>query len=303
MAAAPEKDNGYRMLSRALASLDGFSDGLREAARQSWARTEGSGEARVEIADTINMDILKGDFASAERGVQRFEALVERDPSSSSHSLPAVQLVGVQLETGRRADAARTARTYLDRRRAWTSQATRGASTILPDPVFFMLSVLHHAGKMGSAEYNRERDELLAEWSKDDLAARYAWYMAYAATAETRAEATDALAVLPQFPHLPAATSWTMVTAQVGTTYLLAGRTDDAAPLLESGAAACFALDQPILHTRAQYDLGLVREALGNKDGACAAYGVVLARWGKASPRSVTAEMARARMRAIGCVF
>ncbi|HEU4533313.1 MAG TPA: hypothetical protein VFS00_04315, partial [Polyangiaceae bacterium] len=45
--------------------------------------------------------------------------------------------------------------------------------------------------------------------------------------------------------------------------------------------------------------LGLAREAVGDRDGACEADRVVLGRWGRAPPRSLAAE--RAGRRALGC--
>ena len=41
--------------------------------------------------------------------------------------------------------------------------------------------------------------------------------------------------------------------------------------------------------------LGMAFEAKGNHDGACAAYGTVLQRWGHAKPRPVSAD------KALGC--
>jgi serine/threonine-protein kinase len=58
---------------------------------------------------------------------------------------------------------------------------------------------------------------------------------------------------------------------------------------------------QPMAHTRALAHLGMAREATGDKDGACRAYASVLARWGSAKPRSVTADEVRAKARALDC--
>jgi serine/threonine-protein kinase len=89
--------------------------------------------------------------------------------------------------------------------------------------------------------------------------------------------------------------------AAVGHTYLLAGLHDEALPWLERGAKTCRALDLPIEHTRALLWLGMARDATHDREGACSAYRTVHARWGKAKPRSVTAEKAAERMRALGC--
>jgi serine/threonine-protein kinase len=63
----------------------------------------------------------------------------------------------------------------------------------------------------------------------------------------------------------------------------------------------CRALEFPVEHTQAHAWLGQAREAKGDKAGACAAYQGVLERWGRAKPRSVTAEMATKRAKLLGC--
>jgi serine/threonine-protein kinase len=57
----------------------------------------------------------------------------------------------------------------------------------------------------------------------------------------------------------------------------------------------------PFVHTRAHQWLGEALEANGDRGGACAAYAVVLARWGSATLPSVTARKARGRVAALGC--
>ena len=69
---------------------------------------------------------------------------------------------------------------------------------------------------------------------------------------------------------------------------------------LTAATQSCTALDFPWEHTRAHYWLGLAREAL-HQAGACDAYRVVVQRWGKASPPSITAKNALGKMKALGC--
>ena len=92
-----------------------------------------------------------------------------------------------------------------------------------------------------------------------------------------------------------------MAEAAVGRTLFLGGRADEGLRWLERGAKTCRALELPVEHTRAHLWLGMAREAMGDKVGACAAYRVVQARWGKAKPRSVTADKAAERLRALSC--
>jgi len=83
--------------------------------------------------------------------------------------------------------------------------------------------------------------------------------------------------------------------------HLLAGDVDGAIASLERAAASCLALELPFEQTRAQLTLGKALEAKGETARACAAYRAVLARWGRATPRSITAEEARRRSRALLC--
>jgi serine/threonine-protein kinase len=122
---------------------------------------------------------------------------------------------------------------------------------------------------------------------------------AYPALADSAAEAREAIEARsgPLPPYRPS----TLAGADVGRAFLLAGRVDEAISMLEEATRSCRALEIPVLHTRAHDWLGQAREAAGDRAGACAAYGVVISRWGHAVPRSVTAEHARARMAALGC--
>jgi len=122
---------------------------------------------------------------------------------------------------------------------------------------------------------------------------------AYPPLAATAAEAREAIEARsgPLPPYRPN----TLAGADVGRTFLLAGRTGEAIALLEEATRSCRALEHPVLHTRAHDWLGQAREAGGDRPGACTAYAVVISRWGRAVPRSVTAEHARARMTALGC--
>jgi serine/threonine-protein kinase len=88
--------------------------------------------------------------------------------------------------------------------------------------------------------------------------------------------------------------------AQLGEAHLLAGHVAEARPLLESGAKVCRALEDPIAHTRAQLYLGLAREQADDRAGACAAFGVVLQRWGGAKV-SRTAAVAREHAAKLRC--
>ena len=89
--------------------------------------------------------------------------------------------------------------------------------------------------------------------------------------------------------------------ALAGRALLLGGKPAEALPLLRRATANCFALNWPFQHMHALLDLGRAGEQTGARDEACAAYAGVLAKWGTAKPRSVTADEAREGARRLGC--
>jgi serine/threonine-protein kinase len=89
--------------------------------------------------------------------------------------------------------------------------------------------------------------------------------------------------------------------ALAGHTLVLAGKTAEALPLLRRSAGNCFAFDWPYLHVRSQLELGRVLAQTGDTPGACDAYAQVVARWGNAKPKSVTADAAREAARRLRC--
>jgi serine/threonine-protein kinase len=132
----------------------------------------------------------------------------------------------------------------------------------------------------------------------------FVWFHAYAMPAvilETPEVARRALAALPAYEPLPPYRPFALAESMVGTTYVLAGRTDEAIPWLERSTRKCRALTHPFEHTQAHDWLGRAREEKHDTAGACAAYRVVLDRWGEARPRSVTADRTRERWKALGC--
>jgi hypothetical protein len=88
----------------------------------------------------------------------------------------------------------------------------------------------------------------------------------------------------------------------VGRTFELAARLDEAVPHLERSVNACFSFDAPRDVRRASYFLGLAYEAKGDKTAACKSYADLLAHWGNAKPKSVTADLARARFSELKCI-
>jgi len=120
-------------------------------------------------------------------------------------------------------------------------------------------------------------------------------------------EALDALTDLPlgRLDTLPAGEG------ALGRAYALTGDAGHAVPLLRRAIAWCgdapHAFHRPVtidwmlevMHDRLL--LGTALEQTGDRQGACEQYQAVLSRWGNAKPRSVTADTARQKSKALGC--
>jgi hypothetical protein len=81
----------------------------------------------------------------------------------------------------------------------------------------------------------------------------------------------------------------------------LAGDWQGARADLERAAHAAAFFENPFGPCHAMLELGRVLEHAGDTPGACAQYRKVIAAWGSAKPRSLTAAQARERSRALSC--
>jgi serine/threonine-protein kinase len=212
-------------------------------------------------------------------------------------------LVRIAEETGRSDRARDLATSYLARKDAWAPPHRVDDVSILFDPVPTMLGALARAGSISAAQRAAQRTDWLATWRAKTSAAYLGdlWLAAWAMPAGSRDDGVAAIDALPGLGGPPVFAPTITSQGHVGHAYLLAGRAGDAVAPLRAGASSCTVLGDNLANTRAWHDLGAALETTGDNAGACQAYGVVLARWGHARPRSVTAEDARVRSKALGC--
>jgi serine/threonine-protein kinase len=164
----------------------------------------------------------------------------------------------------------------------------------------FMLRAMLHAGALSPRDFSAKRAVWLERakpaFGDDPVALWEQTYFGFLETPEEANEALSALSTLPKWAIDPA----NLNSLPLGEMYMLAGRADDALPFLRREERSCYTLGS-LTHNRNSYYLGQALEQKGDKSGACDAYAAVLQRWGHAKPRSVTAEKARDRARALGC--
>lgn len=302
-----EGGSAQRFLAYGLAGQGRPLDAVRETLLQSRASQAPERRARSEQEDARALAALAGDFAEAARRGEAVEALVEAGRAESEHASAALALAMILEEQGRGADAARVAQRFLERREAWEATPRTDDRALGRDPTQALLSVQVRAGTLSAPAAAAQRAARRAWWERRQGSlpevGGFVWITQYAAGVETPAEAAEALAALARFGGVPpyALLPGMHVDAVVGRAYLLAGRAAEALPALTRAATSCYALRFPVDQMRAVRDLGAARAATGDRAGACAAWRQVLDRWGAATPRSVTADDARARMRANGC--
>jgi eukaryotic-like serine/threonine-protein kinase len=292
----------YAVLARALDAEGRPREAVVAVLEQKWAHLAPSLRPRREILDRAYIDVLNGDFDAAEKGAFELERVVAGEPGAAAHADPARLLVEIYRETGRDAAARKVADRYVKRRDAWEPAHRVDDGAIESDPIPQMLGVLRHTGGLDEAGFRQKRQEWLNVWETKTVESffPYVWVYAYALPAETPDEAREALAALPKYSPLPAFLPQTLGVAHIGQTYLRAGQLDEALPYLKKAAASCVALYRPFTHTQVHRSLGDALAAKGDRAGACAAYQVVVGRWGK-DARSVTAQAARAGRAKLRC--
>jgi serine/threonine-protein kinase len=125
------------------------------------------------------------------------------------------------------------------------------------------------------------------------------WARAYALGVEREDEAAEALAARP------ADARWSIlygpVDTALGQMLWLGGKRDEAMPHLARTFTRCDRFPAIFQMTRAGLFYGHALEERGDQGGACEVYRALVARWGEARPRSVTAEEAARRAAALGC--
>ena len=293
-----DSHRAHEFLARALFSRGRPLDAVREALQRKWRASPTSARKQTELVDTAHLAILRGDFTSAERSGRELEQLAATNGSEADRSEAALLLIDLHDEMGDPKGAAQIADAFLRRRGASPGSEHRDSD---PRPLLYAAAV--RGGARTAAEGNEVRSEWLELWNRQTPALERAgvWIDGYAAPAETREEAEAALVALPDYAPVPAflLRGWTAPT--LAKVYALAGRSHDALPELKVVTTSCRALDEPSGVTRAHLYLGESLETTGDTAGACAAYAQVIARWGKATPRSVTAEAAKARVKALEC--
>jgi serine/threonine-protein kinase len=297
IAADPGSYRAYEALALAGVALRRPPEAVDEILKQSWSRAPAEVRAREELITGARRAALAGRFDDARDLGRKYQAAIDADSSAAVHATAARFLVELAIETGDVPGAARIAESFLKRQGAWSGAPDAETGR--------MLRVERLGGVIDDAELEQARAAFLEGWTRQSSRVRFvrgvAWLDGYAAMVETKEDAAEALRELPAYAPIPVGLRTALNDEALGRTELLAGRVDDAVGPLARAAHMCNALDDPFRHVRAQLLLGQALEARGDAGGACSEYAEVLAWWGAARPRSVTAERAKDRRARLAC--
>jgi serine/threonine-protein kinase len=273
------------------------------ALEQGWAAAA-EGERRAkELLDRISLAVMDGDFELAVEHARAWQREVAGRNDQDAHAGPALKLAELYREMGLPREAGRVADDFLRRMSAWSEPATTADWTI----AFLPYSL--RAASMTQEAYDAARsawvERVQAKWraAAQEIKPEHRWLLwteAYAAGVETAGDAAAAFKTMPLDQPLPSESGrWLLLDLHIGKVYALVGKGQEAIGPLTRVARSCAALADPFSTTEARLYLGMALEATGDLRGAAAAYEAVLERWGKARPRSISAEQARARLGAL----
>jgi serine/threonine-protein kinase len=295
----------FTYLANALFASGAPVEAVRDALSHSVVALPAEQQAEYRRGALARLAAATGDFAEWDDFLAQTERTESNNSDEFMHLWLAEQRWALALEEGRTSAAADIANQFLARRAGWTPYA-------LFDSRILALGALRLAGKLSPATFATERTRWLEEDARRPTGTRaggqwgqnagYRWVVAFAMSANSKEEAAEALEALPRFLPLPdPVTRATEIDGAIGNVYRLAGRLDEAIPFLRRAARACLVFEFPVEHTWATLHLGEALEATGDRDGACEAFSVVLARWGTTNRPSRGAIVARNGIATLRC--
>jgi serine/threonine-protein kinase len=298
----PSSYEGYQVAAQAQLALGRSPDGAWESLRVGWKNASGD-RALQEHYDRSMMTALLADRAALDKELDAFFDAVKDSSERYWHTQPAWLRVSELMELGQDDKAAQAADEYLRKKDAWSADPGVDMWTIALDLQPRFDKALQRGGKITAAELTQRRTAFVDGWRPrlSPNVARYLWIYGYAASIDTKEEAQKALDELPKFSPLPSFRYSEIADAEIGHVYLLAGRVDEALPLLARGAGRCDVFEDPFMWMHASLWLAQAHEAKGHKDEACSAYKNVATRWAGFGTKSLSVKEAKAKLASLAC--
>ena len=287
----------FRMRASMLYALGKPREVVAEVLRQAWPRLDPSAVARADqTADRALLAAAYGDFDTASAHAREGLRQIDAQPTLPSHARFSVLLAEIELEAGRVKEAGAVASDFLRRREGWQF------GSVLDDPAVYLTRIAARAGAIAEPDVRARRDAWYGAATRVisvDIDRMRAWELAYGTGIEREDEALEALSAWPADIQRPSSAHG--IDASLGRALWLGGKHSEAQPHLERHSLRCSRWENILPSMRADLLHGRALEARGDRDRACQVFARILARWGEARPRSVTAEEARRRGRSLGC--
>lgn len=294
----PQSPIAAGAFARALYADGAPRPSVEEALSRSWALYPPLKQQSSERWDRTYLAIVDGDLAKAEELARELDAALGPSADQYDHAGPARVRMNLLYEIDDVAGAAKVARGYLDRMDAWA------AYPFAPDPSIAFYEPLYRSGEIKKVELDRQRTRWMEREKKrlagGDHSPRAAWGMwsIWGGFAETKEEALEAIARMPQLPLPVGSRRAVSLDFGIGKVYALVGRSREAQAALLRVTGTCSSLEDAMIVARARYYLGMAHEANGEKQQARDAYLEVVEMWPKET-RSRTLRWASQRLEAL----
>ncbi len=280
----PQSPRPFACLARALHASGAPRPSVEEVLARRWSLVAPDARKQLELWDRTLLAVLDGELERADELAREFDAGLPHTADSYDHAEPGRLRVNLLLEMGKAKDAAKVARSFLDRVAAWPSYP------FAPDPSIAFYEPLYRAGEIT----RRELDEKRAAWLEGENRRASeghsprdpwtTWATVYGSFAESREEAVEALERMPAGEKPNARVGSIFIDFAVGKSYALTGRWAEARPYLERVVASCATFDSALVIAKARLFLGQAQEAKGDRAAARATYEKVLETWPKTTP-------------------
>ncbi|HWL87906.1 MAG TPA: protein kinase, partial [Polyangiaceae bacterium] len=299
----PDQQAAYHELSLSLAWGGASRAAVEEALLLRWSHVQAEERELTRLCDSARLAFLMGDFEDALRVSRNLESQATGSASNQFHFCATQVSVEANVEVGRGERAAAIAERFRERNQAWFKGET--SLGFLYREMYLLAVELEH-GNLTPAQW-REAGDAWERFNERTMDPIERWLFRWGPAVGAQIQGSEALSHDPRVDAALVArasdysSNFGVLEAYEGRLHLYAGDAAKAVPLLEKATRSCPDLEHAALHVQAHLWLGLAREKVGDRAGACDAYRGVLQRWGKAKPPSVTAQEADRRSRALGC--
>jgi len=301
-----EESDPYKLLAETVAATEAPKAAVEEVLEKRWSHLPPEVRDAERLLDSARLEAWAGHFDAAADFAQRYEQLYLPSSAAREAHLELAELSAQLLfEMGDEARGSLVAEQALVRQDAWLLDSQRPAVNSAPMEAWLLAAAVR-GGQRTAAQW-RTSAQAWEHANEAVLNASERWVMKWGPAVDARLSPAEALAEMPSAElrdaPRPYLVPWRigMFDAYVGRIFLQAGDIERALPLLEAGARGCKGYLSPLVRVHAHLWLGMAKEKLGDTTGACTAYGFVVDRWGKATPRSVSAIEAEKRRRALAC--